>query len=386
MKDVLEQKIADACQALFAVGAKIELTRPEEQFGDFATNIALQLSKQLAKNSREIGETLAAKLHETLAEQVAEVSVAGPGFINLKLTDTALSEALQAKPAQPLVDQTIVIEHTDANPFKAFHIGHAYSNTIGVSVGLLLQAAGATVHQVSYHGDVGMHIAMAVWALKKAYDKNPAILDDNQQLTGARLATWLGQFYAEGATAYKDNTTAKEQIESTNKLIYNQQDQDVNKLYEWGKARSFKYFGFLYDELSYDDGQQRIEVAFEKEYMESQTGVIGKQVVQEHVGSIFKKSDGAIVYEGEKVGLHTRVFINSQDLPTYEAKEIGLVLEKQKDYPDAQQFIVITANEIDEYFRVMKAAITEIDAELGDKLRHVSHGVVRLSSGKMSSR
>ena len=60
MKDVLEQKIADACQALFAVGAKIELTRPEEQFGDFATNIALQLSKQLAKNSREIVETLAA--------------------------------------------------------------------------------------------------------------------------------------------------------------------------------------------------------------------------------------------------------------------------------------------------------------------------------------
>src|SRR3954462_12086012 len=101
MRDSLEQKITAAVKALFGADAAAELTRPEEQFGDYATNVALQLSKQLGKNPREIGEALAVKLRETLAEQLSEVSVAGPGFINLKLSDLALNDALTASPAQP---------------------------------------------------------------------------------------------------------------------------------------------------------------------------------------------------------------------------------------------------------------------------------------------
>src|SRR5437868_1950844 len=98
MKADLEQKIAGAVKVLFNVKADINLTRPEEQFGDYATNVALQLAKQLQKNPREIGEALAEKLHESLSGQVSEVTVAGPGFINLKLSDQALVKALSAKP------------------------------------------------------------------------------------------------------------------------------------------------------------------------------------------------------------------------------------------------------------------------------------------------
>src|SRR5690606_30023605 len=90
-------------------------------------------------------------------------------------------------------------------------------------------------------------------------------------------------------------------------------------------------------------------------------------------------------FPGEEHGLHTRVFINSQGLPTYEAKELGLAPTKYQDYP-YDQSIIITGNEIDEYFRVLLKALSVIRPDLSEKTKHISHGMVRLPEGKMSSR
>ena len=113
MRQELEQRIATAAKELFDVEPAIELTRPEEQFGDYATNVALQLSKQFGKNPREIGEALAVKLRETLAGQVSDVSVAGPGFINLTLNDQIFLDSLASEPQKSLSGQTFVSEYSD---------------------------------------------------------------------------------------------------------------------------------------------------------------------------------------------------------------------------------------------------------------------------------
>src|ERR1035437_7041896 len=110
MKSILEQRVVSACQELFNAEMTIELSRPQEQFGDYTTNVALRLSKQLSKNPREVAETIAAKLRETLNEYVSQVTIAGPGFINLHLNDQTLQRALQDKPAQSLQGQSIVAE------------------------------------------------------------------------------------------------------------------------------------------------------------------------------------------------------------------------------------------------------------------------------------
>src|SRR4051812_44648057 len=102
MKTELERKIAAAVQELFEVTVTIDLTRPDEQFGDFATNVALQLSKQVGHNPRVIAEQLADKLQADLTEQVADISIAGPGFLNLKLTDNALLQMIDLQPSQTL--------------------------------------------------------------------------------------------------------------------------------------------------------------------------------------------------------------------------------------------------------------------------------------------
>src|SRR5882757_8130854 len=102
MKQELEQAVAGAVKDLFDTDVSVELTRPDEQFGDYATNVALQLAKQVGKNPREIAETLSVKIRENLAEKITDVSVAGPGFLNLKLSDVVLLEALATEPAKTL--------------------------------------------------------------------------------------------------------------------------------------------------------------------------------------------------------------------------------------------------------------------------------------------
>jgi len=121
-------------------------------------------------------------------------------------------------------------------------------------------------------------------------------------------------------------------------------------------------------------------------FFESETWQMGKKLVEEYLKKgVFEKSDGAVVFRGEKYGLHTRVFITSGGLPTYEAKDLGLAQVKLEKY-SFDTSITITAVEQAEYFKVVQKAIEFIFPELVEKIKHVSHGMLRLSTGKMSSR
>ena len=115
---------------------------------------------------------------------------------------------------------------------------------------------------------------------------------------------------------------------------------------------------------------------------------IGESVVRGNIGKIFEESDGAIVFKAEKHDpkLHTRVFITSAGLPTYETKELGLTEEKFKTLPDMNLCIVVTANEQADYMRVVARALSLIHPDYESKMKHITHGMMRLSTGKMSSR
>jgi arginyl-tRNA synthetase len=360
----LSDAIKQAAEQAFDVDVGPVITRPDEKFGDYSTNVALQLASQLKRSPSEIAQQLASQLSDlSFIEKVEETG----GFLNLTLTQQYLHDQIAEINDQPdygknelMAGQEIVLEHTDPNPFKEFHIGHAYSNTIGVAIGKLLQNAGAKVHQVTYQGDVGLHIAMAIYGLQNAHNK-----DD------------LGGAYAYGAKAYLDEPSAKDEIEAINLHLYRSDDAEINELYAEGRQKSLKAFEQIYVQLG---------AMFEKNYFESQVAEKGVEVVKQNIGKVFEESDGAVIYDGEKVNLHKRVFITKQGLPTYEAKEVGLAFTKTRDYPEADSFIVITANEINDYFKVLVAAIKEINEKLASKIRHLSHGVVKFPGGKMSSR
>ncbi len=375
---------AKAQDVLGTTGAPIvEPAKPK--FGADLAIPTFMFARELSKSPQEIAAALADGLkHKSIAKAEA-VS----GFVNIWLSDSVIADAMKQVSTtfgqhDSLKGQQVVIEHTDPNPFKEFHIGHTYSNTVGEALGRLYKLGGAEVHQVSYHGDVGKHIAMAIWGIEQLLvepDADWFVRESEGDLTLADIdetkrTAFLGAAYARGASAYKENEKAKEQIEAINRHVYAHDEQDIDEMYETGKSWSFAYFEEIYEQL---------HVAFEKQYLESEVGPEGIEIVRAHMGDVFDSSEGAIVYKGEKVGLHTRVFINSQGLPTYEAKELGLTFAKARDY-NFDQSVVVTANEIDEYFKVLIAAIGDMDKELASKMRHVSHGVVRLTTGKMSSR
>lgn len=391
MKTILEQQVSSACQELFGIEAAIELSRPEEQFGDYATSAALQLSKQLGKNPREIAETLAAKLRETLTEHVDQVTVAGPGFINLHLNDQTLKSALQQKSAKAFANKTIVAEYSDPNPFKILHAGHLYTSVVGDAIANLLEQAGATVHRVNFGGDVGMHVAKTMWAIL-FYETKGNISDEdlalyktnsNQDKPLETRAAWLANHYTRGTTDYEDdNDGAKAQINKINKRIYQihsdkDHDSPFAQIYWTCRQWSYDYFDTFYEHIG---------TKFEKYYPESETAPLGLQTVRDHIGDVYEKSDGAVIFNGEKYGLHTRVFINSEDLPTYEAKDVGLVMKKWQDY-HFDQSIVITGNDIIEYMKVVLKSVEQFMPELAARSRHLTHGIVKLTgAGKMSSR
>lgn len=377
MKEALEKQISAVCEELFDTKLNVELTRPEERFGDYATNVALQLAPKLGKNPREIGETLAVKLRENLAGQVSEISVADPGFLNFKLEAKELLASLQKKPEQKFAGREILIEFGDPNPFKAMHLGHLYAAITGDAIARLFEASGATVRRASYHGDVGMHAAKAVWQLRNLQRDYKAKGQSIDSIPAAERADFLSVAYAGGAHEYEENNTARTEIQAVNEHIYRQDDTEINKLCELGKQWSFEIFDEIFNELG---------IKYQKRYLESASSEAGLKFVKQNVGKVFEESDGAIVFRGEKSGLHTRVFINSHGLPTYEAKDLGLAELKQRDFPDADESIIITAHEQTEYFKVMLAALREIDPKVADKTRHIAHGFLSLTTGKMSSR
>lgn len=345
-----------------------------QNFGDYATNAAMALAKARGKDPRELAKELAGELErsEALAGIVSKVEVAGPGFINFYLKDEVFSEHVKEilesgdeyGKSDALLGQKIIIEYTDPNPFKEFHIGHLMANAIGESLSRILSANGADVKRACYQGDVGMHVAKAVYGIRNLE-------------TGIRNASDLGRAYAVGAQAYENDKNAKEEIQEINKKIYEKSDPEINAVYEEGKDISMEYFESMYKKLG---------TRFDFYFAESETGPVGTKIVEENLGKVFEKGEGgAVIFKGEDHGLHTRVFLNSEGLPTYEAKELGLAQIKYEKYP-YERSIIVTANEVNDYFQVLLRAMYLIFPELEKKTQHISHGILRLPSGKMSSR
>jgi arginyl-tRNA synthetase len=354
------------------------LSRPDGQFGDLASNVALQLAKQLGKKPRDIAENLASEIRELV--EVLEVTVEGPGFINVRFHDKALLEAWKLEAEQVLRHKEVVVEYSDPNPFKMLHAGHLYTSIMGDAIANLVEAAGANVHRVNYGGDVGLHVGKSMWAIiEKLGGEHPEKLS---QIPAEKRSRWMSECYVEGNNAYDENADAKAKMIVFNKQVYRlhadgDRSSDFARIY-W-TCREWSYTAF-------DEFYARLGTHFEKYYPESAVADRGLKEVTAQIGEVFDESNGAVVFAGEAFGLHTRVFINKEGLPTYEAKEVGLVFTKYDDYR-FDQSIIITGNEQEQYMVVVSKAIEQFAPELADSSTHLTHGMVKMAGGiKMSSR
>ncbi len=356
--------------------------------GDYATNAALLVAKLAGRPPMDIAELIASRLKSYPAgsgtENIKEAVAATPGFVNITLTDKLLAGSLGTALADPdrwwrigrEEGKKVMAEFTDPNPFKEFHIGHLYSNIVGEAISRVFESGGAIMKRANYQGDVGLHVAKAVWGMRRNLEAAAMTLVDLEGKDRDERAKFLGQAYADGARSFKEDERVKEEITALNRKIF-VGDPEVVELYETGRRWSLEYFERIY---------RRLGTKFDFYYFERDVGRTGLELVREHLArGVFEESEGAVVFPGEKFGLHRRVFINSEGLPTYEAKELGLAPTKYRDFP-YDRSIVITGSEIIDYFRVLLAALKEISPDLAAKTIHIAHGMVRLPQGKMSSR
>ncbi len=332
------------------------------EHGDYSTNISMILAKELRKNPNEIANLIKEKIINF--KEISKIEVIG-GFINFYISDKYIVENIKKinkdfGKNNNLKNKKVILDYTDPNPFKEFHIGHLMSNAIGESLSRLFEFQGAKVKRVCYQGDVGIHVAKAIWG----------------KLNNKKLK-WP-QAYAFGAQNFEESEKAKNEITDLNKIIYEKSDKKINKLYDQGKKESLKYFDNIYKKLG---------TKFDWLIFEGQTGPLGKKIAEQAFkNEVLEKGEGgAIIFKGEKYGLHTRVFINSMGIPTYEAKDFGLAKIKYQKFA-YDKSIVITGNEINEYFKVMLKAMEQILPDLAKKTFHIGHGMLRLPEGKMSSR
>ncbi len=343
--------------------------------GDFTTNAAMILAGILKRKPMELAEEIISKfkVQSSKFKWLEKVEVVKPGFINFWLSKDFLYTELDRlicidalKIASDLTNKRIVVEYAHPNTHKEMHIGHMRTLTTGEALARIFEAAGARVFRANYQGDIGPHVAKALYGINRIMEEKGLVIADLTSWTDRDKAHFLGDGYVRGSRDYEEH---KDEIDEINKKLY-EKDDSIMPLYEKTRQWSLDY---------YDDFYKRLYTKFDQLFFESNVADFGKKIVEENTGKVFVRDNGAIVFKGEKYGLHTRVFITQNGNPTYEGKEMGLAYKQYEAFPFDKNIHVV-ANEQKGYFEVVIKALELIDPEkFKGREYHLSMGMVQMS-------
>ncbi|MGI6484651.1 MAG: arginine--tRNA ligase [Candidatus Dojkabacteria bacterium] len=371
----------------------------DESKGDYSTNIAMRMASKVGKNPVDLAEEIVKGMEKD--DDFEKVEFVPPGFINFYLSKTYLLKEMEKYATQGAEyfksdvnkGKKTIVEYTDANPFKTFHIGHLYTNAVGEAISRLQESLSTQVERITYQGDVGLHVAKTLWGFEEKLKEEKKDFETIEKLGLVEKVRYIGDAYVMGAEAYDyvQDKKAIQEIDDLNYYVFyitnpvlekkdfsKFEEANIKEKYQKGRLWCLEYFETIY---------KRLGTKFAHYFFESEVGEAGLKLVLENVGKIFKEDDGAVIYEGdEEKGLHTRVFVNRYGLPTYEAKEIGLALKKE-ELLDYDESIIITAEEQTSYFKVVMDALGKLNPEIPKKTKHFPHGMIKLPGAKkMSSR
>jgi len=378
----LKNSIETALEAVGIPSVSFALEHPTElSHGDFACNAAMAGAKQVGKNPRVLAEEIVAELKKQNNPEIESIEIAGPGFINFKLSQgffaTSITEIISAGDQFGKRDmyagKKVLVEHSSPNLFKPFHVGHMMNNTIGESLVRLFQMSGAETVALSFPSDVGLGIAKAVYATSQV---DHAMLSDKNIPLETKMK-FLGDCYVEGTKAYEDNPEAADAIKKINADIYQGADTAEHQLYLDTKELNMEYFKTTV---------ARLGSHFDGFIFEGEAGDAGQKLVQENLGSVFIESEGAIIYTpAEDTKLNTEVFVTSEGHPTYGSKDLGLLKMKfDKYHPDIS--VIVTDYQQAHHFYVVCDAAGKINPIWKNNSQHVPHGRMAFKGQKMSSR
>jgi arginyl-tRNA synthetase len=392
----LNNAIVLALKEVFSISQNsviLQKTRKEFE-GDF-TLVAFPYIKEAKKSPEQFGQELGAYLQANNVDITAFNVV--KGFLNISLSNAFWMHyfnAIRANKqfglqAENSSGRTIMLEYSSPNTNKPLHLGHIRNNLLGASVANILKAAGHQVIKANLINDRGIHICKSMLAWKKYGNGETPVTNG---IKGDHL---VGKYYVAFDKAYKQEMEVlinagktKEEAEKQAPLMLECQEllrqweagnEDVISL--WKTMNSWVYEGFskTYNTLG---------VSFDKMYYESNTYLLGKELVQEGLTKnvFYKKENGSVAIDLSKEGLDEKVVLRSDGTSVYITQDLGTAIERFKEFPQLKQLIYTVGNEQDYHFKVLFKILEKLGYTWASECYHLSYGMVELPNGKMKSR
>ena len=344
---------------------------PSIKMGDYAFPCFF-LAEKFKKNPHEI----ALKIKEKISDKNFENIQVSGAYINFfidkrKFAENIIKEILKDKENfgknNTGKKEKTMVEFSQANTHKAFHVGHIRGTSLGESLSRIFEFQGDKVIRANYQGDTGMHVAKWIWCYKKYHSKEKLQKDES----------WIALIYVDAVKRLAKDEKLQDEVNEINKKLEERKDKELIQL--WKKTRKFSLDSLekIYSELN---------TYFDNYFFESEVEQKGKKISNELLKKkIAKKSQGAVIMNLEKYNLGIWVLLRSDGTVLYSGKDLALAEEKFKRFK-IEKNIYVVANEQNLHMQQLFKTLELMKFKQADKCRHISYGMVRLPEGKMSSR
>ena len=395
IQNTIEIAVKKAIKSIYDTDINsVEFQATRKDFEGDITIVIFALLRTIKGNPVEIGT----KIGENLKENIQEVSDFNvvKGFLNLVISDATFISSFNTiynnddfGHVQSIPDaKGVMVEYSSPNTNKPLHLGHVRNNLLGYSVAEIIAASGKKVYKTQIINDRGIHICKSMLAWER-YGNG-----ETPESTGLKGDKLVGNYYVKFDQEYKKQIStlisegkteeeAKKQapilLDAQEMLIkWEKGDEKVVDL--WKTMNQWVYDGFdiTYKELGVD---------FDKNYYESNTYLLGKDVVADGLekGVFYRKDDGSVWIDLTEDGLDEKIVLRSDGTAVYMTQDIGTAIERFNDY-DLEELTYTVGNEQDYHFKVLFLILKKLGFDWAENLHHLSYGMVDLPSGKMKSR
>ena len=400
LPQILTPAIEKAVKVLFDITLdKVEFQTTRKEFEGDITVVIFPLLKLIKSNPVELGNKIGNYLVENLTE-VSKFNVVS-GFLNIVISDAYYLEFFarikdEAKfgfvtPTTTVGtnNEAVLVEYSSPNTNKPLHLGHVRNNLLGYSVAEIIKASGKKVYKTQIINDRGIHICKSMLAWQKFGNGQTP---ESAGLKGDKL---VGNYYVAFDKVYKEEIAklmiagksedeAKKQapiIQEAQEMLLKWEAGDEAVIKLWKMMNQWVYDGFA---ITY----KNLGVDFDQYYYESNTYLLGKDVIQIGLdkGVFEKDPDGSVWIDLTNEGLDRKIVLRSDGTAVYMTQDIGTAIQRVKDFPDVGGMVYTVGNEQDYHFKVLFLILKKLGFDWSKNLFHLSYGMVDLPSGKMKSR
>ncbi len=395
LSELLKPHIQHAVQSLFGVELeKVEFQETRKDFEGDITLVVFPLLKLIKGNPVQIGMDIGNYL-VTNVDIVSKFNVV-QGFLNIVIDDAyylkSFGDIFQKENyglATATEEKAVMVEYASPNTNKPLHLGHVRNVLLGYSVAQILKAAGKKVYKTQVINDRGIHICKSMLAWQKFGN------GETPESTGLKGDKLVGNYYVAFDKAYKDQINqliaeGKSEEEAKKQAPILLEAQQMLLDWEEGKPEVIdlwkKMNGWVYE--GFDVTYKNIGVDFDCNYYESETYLLGKNLVDEGLekGVFYRKEDGSVWIDLTDEGLDEKLVLRADGTSVYITQDIGTAIQRVKDYPDVGGMVYTVGNEQDYHFKVLFLILKKLGYDWASNLFHLSYGMVDLPSGKMKSR